>query len=670
MALGVLDLLPARQLVRFLLTGGAATLTHFAVLSLAVEWFGVPASLANGLAFCVAVGVTYAGQSFWVFQTGHHDLRQIRRFLLSAIGGFVANVGLMALIVNGVGADYRIGFAVVVVVVPLATFLVNKFWVFTGPPAASAAPDAVQADRLAWTAGALLVACLGPLALTPLLPFTDFYAHIVRYHVLAHIGGDPALQAQYDAAWQLLPNLGLDLVGTAMMWLGSPLVMAKLLGAVTMLAPALGALALARVLHGRIGAVNLVLAGLIVFNNILFWGFANFLLGLGIALAGLALWIAQAGRPARQLITACILGMGLFFVHGLAFALWGLLLGMVELSLAARQAGGLHIPALARRAGRLLLIALLPALLFTQMPTSQAEGGVTVAFDNLARHAEAGQATARILDEIGQRLNTALLVVEAGLPWADRVLGTAVWLLLGAGIGTGLLRLDLRVAGAAALCAVLIVILPPNMFSVGYLDDRMPLVLLALLAAGLHVAPATAAGRARAGRALVAGLAGVFAVRTALIWGLWYQDGQMYRSYLAALDDTPTGQIAAPLFFDGTGHRRSQVTNCKPLLFAMLLRNGTAVPTFAFATQQPLRLDGALAAAQERLPRTDTAPPDSLTPLSERQTLLDRTVAAGFDTIIACSRTPATPAPDGLTLAAAAPHWAIYLRAPQNGVRP
>lgn len=538
-------------------------------------------------------------------------------------------------------------------------------------PHAGASPAAGAGVRGApgWLVAVVAVACLLPLTLTPVLPFIDFYAHVARYYVLAHIDGDPGLQAHYDAAWKLLPNLGLDVLGVGLMHLAPPLLVAKLVAALTMAAPFAGVLALARVLHGHVPPTTVFLAGILVFSHILVWGFANFLLGLGMMLGGLALWIGLADRPGRQLALSAAFGLALIFVHGLSFALWGLMLGTVEL-MHAHAAGELRGgPGLARRLGRvarrmarLAALAVLPALLFLQMETADAEGGVTRAFDNLAGAAAAGRLLPEIGDEILQRIDHTLRVADSGRPWIDRGLGLALWGGLAAALAGGALRLDRRLWLAAALAAALICALPPNLFGVGYLDDRMPLVLLALLAAGSRLPAGGGAG----GRRVVAGLAGLLALRLALVSLGWAADGQVYRGYLAALRETDTGRMGAAALFDGTGDRDAPGTTCKPLSFLMLLENGTAVSTFANPTQQPLALDGPLLAARGAPdPVADAIRPG---PRSPAEALADLR-ADGFDSVVACG-TGAMPPPDGLVAVAAAPPWTLYRSRTDGRSRP
>ncbi|MFV0244799.1 MAG: GtrA family protein [Qingshengfaniella sp.] len=126
------------QVIRFGITGITATLVHFLVLTGAVEILGLSPVLANGLAFSVAVSVTYLGQSRWVFHAkavrGTAAAGRLSRFAVSVLAGLAGNMGIMALATRGLGLDYRIGFAAGLILVPVATFVLNKFWVFGARP--------------------------------------------------------------------------------------------------------------------------------------------------------------------------------------------------------------------------------------------------------------------------------------------------------------------------------------------------------------------------------------------------------------------------------------------------------------------------------------------------------------------------------------------------------
>lgn len=127
---GLASRIPSGEVLRFGLVGVAATLTHLGMLRLGVERFAIPPVPANGLAFCLAVLVTYLGQSLWVFRQPDHSFVRLRRFLASVLAGLLANMAIMALTVGVFGLDYLVGFVSGLIIVPVSTFFLNKFWVF------------------------------------------------------------------------------------------------------------------------------------------------------------------------------------------------------------------------------------------------------------------------------------------------------------------------------------------------------------------------------------------------------------------------------------------------------------------------------------------------------------------------------------------------------------
>jgi hypothetical protein len=347
----------------------------------------------------------------------------------------------------------------------------------------------------------------------------------------------------------------------------------------------------------------------------------------------------------------------LIFVHAFAFAAWGLILGAVELMLAA-EAGQLRLRPLAVRAGRLLLVAILPALLFLQMPTSRTEEGVTQVVANLGAYAEQGRLLKRIGVEIWRRIDSFLRVAEAFSPPLDLLLGLVLWGAIAAGLLSGALRLDPRLRFAAALMLVLVAIMPPNLFAVGHTDDRIPLVLLCLLAAGLSWQP-----KAPLATPVLATLVGLFVLRLLLVgWG-YHQAGAVYRSYLEQIVRFNTGEIGAPVLFAENLGRDRFATRCEPLGPLLALRNGTAVPTFANPTQQPLTFAGDLKLARERM---QGAPPIVDPAASPQEQTLRRYFAAGFDTIVTCDVIPPPPPPTGVEILAHEGQWTLYHRTGTN----
>lgn len=490
---------------------------------------------------------------------------------------------------------------------------------------------------------AVAALCCLPVILTPVAPLVDLYAHVSRFQILSGTAIGPSIAENYQAHWALLPNIGFDVLGTGLMLVVPPLAAARLIAVIMLLAPFLGTVYLSFVLHGRIFPLTAVFAGIAAHSSILVWGFSNFLLGLGLSLVALGLWIGQSHAPRRQLVTASILAIVILLCHGFAFMLWGLCLGMIELAL-MRERGALSPANLLRRAGRLLLIAVIPVLTFLNMPTAGAEGGAFASLANFADHIEAGQLWQRLWAEVVDRVDWFLRVSNSTYPVFDRILGAFLWLFLAAMLWRGWLRIDRRMTFAILLALLLVWITPPTFFSSGHLPKRLPLLLLVLIVA----APDFSGTRARSVAAIV--LVAMLALRIAVSsWG-WAQDGASYRKFLAVLADTDTGSLGARYSAAGF-QREASRPNCAPLESLMLLKNGTSVPTFANSFQQPLRIIGPLAAAKDAV----AALPDDI----DAAAALAAYRAAGFDAIVLCSDRP-VDAPEGLRAVASDGAWTLF----------
>src|SRR5579864_7998819 len=119
------------QFTRFGLVGLTAALVHFTVVVLLVEGQGLRPLLANVLAFCLAFQVSYWGHRYWTFRgtEQRHGLAFPRLLLVSSLA-FLANESLFYILMTQFKLPYRPALILVLSVLPLAVFLVNKLWVF------------------------------------------------------------------------------------------------------------------------------------------------------------------------------------------------------------------------------------------------------------------------------------------------------------------------------------------------------------------------------------------------------------------------------------------------------------------------------------------------------------------------------------------------------------
>ncbi len=409
---------------------------------------------------------------------------------------------------------------------------------------------------------AVFVLALVPLLTTPLFPFIDFYNHLARYYVLSHLDGSALLRANYASNWGLLPNIGLDILGTALLRVVPPAAAAHLVVALLLAVQYAGVLAFNRALTGRWSLVTALLLVPLLYSYILNWGFANFLLGLGLAFAAAAWWLAMRARPAIAVPVACLWAVVIFFTHGLAFALYGILVASLEVGRV--WTGSSRRPAdYVRALVPVAVQAVVPTVLFLLAPTSSAAGGVGGTGTSLARLAAEGTLLSRLATLCQYRLLTIVRVAESPYLWLD-VLSLAVAAgVVGLLIRRGQARFVRSAWPAIAAGIVLVVVVPPALFGVGYVADRMPLFLAMVLVGALAVDAAAA-------RPAVAVLAALVAVRLAAIALGWQAYAADYAGFRALAAHIPRGALVVDVMVGGQP-RDSQAPRCamyRPLLSA------------------------------------------------------------------------------------------------------
>jgi branched-subunit amino acid transport protein AzlD len=187
-------------------------------------------------------------------------------------------------------------------------------------------------------------AVLGAVALSPLFwaavpPLVDYPNHLARMAVLANVGPS-ALHANYVADWRFLPNLAMDLFVPSLARLMPLEVAGRLFIAATLILLVAGTAALHRALHGKVGIWPLC-SLLFVYNFVFWYGFLNYLFGLGAALLGFAAWIATANwRPFTRIVVFAGIASAIFVLHLFAFGVYGLLVGSYEFGAILRRRSG------------------------------------------------------------------------------------------------------------------------------------------------------------------------------------------------------------------------------------------------------------------------------------------------------------------------------------------
>ena len=140
------------------------------------------------------------------------------------------------------------------------------------------------------TALALAITLVIPFFLVDVPPVLDYPNHLARYFVLAH-PGDPVLAQMYLPRWGLMPNLGIDLLAAGLLKVTDVHVGGRILLTLSLFAPVVGVVVYSRGVFGEFSYWPLA-SGTLAYNGIFHLGFMNFLLGLGLAFAAAAGWIA------------------------------------------------------------------------------------------------------------------------------------------------------------------------------------------------------------------------------------------------------------------------------------------------------------------------------------------------------------------------------------------
>ncbi len=119
-----------RQAARFAVVGGGATATHLCVGLLLAETLDLAPFWANLCAFTTAVLVSYFGNLVWTFGMASEGLERLPRFVALALCGLAANQAIVFAAVTMAGWNYRVALAIVLLVVPVLSYLASRQWVF------------------------------------------------------------------------------------------------------------------------------------------------------------------------------------------------------------------------------------------------------------------------------------------------------------------------------------------------------------------------------------------------------------------------------------------------------------------------------------------------------------------------------------------------------------
>ena len=443
----------------------------------------------------------------------------------------------------------------------------------------SSAP--ASASSLWWLA--LLASSLvivAPLLVTEIPPLLDYPNHLARMEVLAHGAGDPFLSRMYATQWRILPNIAMDAIVPAMLDLMPLYVAGRCIIALALLLPFLGSVFLHVSLFHRRSFWPLS-AALVVYNELLFVGFLNFLIGLGLALVGAAIWVRTLRRPIARLATAFLFGMVIFFCHLIALAIYGFLIFALEVAMATEVRPGvrpIRLPHPARLIG-MALPFVIPAVLYLHAPL-------------VGERAQLYWGPLLKVEGVFAGFTTYSLVLDgAALLFA---IGTVAWCWRKARLSVSRALL----IAFAALC-VLYPVTPFAAKGTGFIDQRLPPVASFLLFAG--TLPIGLSRRQR--RAVSVGMIAIISMRFVDIGSVWYRhadDIAAFRRVIAPIE--PGARVLAVTvaaedvsgFYEGQPRSRFFLFGHSAIMhlpaLALIERRAFWPLLFTAPTKQPLKV--------------------------------------------------------------------------------
>ena len=124
--------LPAvvREINLFAVVGFTATAINYVAALAAQHLLGLAAMPAGVAGYAAAVGISYFGNSLLTFRRRAMHGPQFARFAVISLIGLAINLGLVFVGVHTLGWPLWKALIQVVLIVPVSTFVMAKFWAF------------------------------------------------------------------------------------------------------------------------------------------------------------------------------------------------------------------------------------------------------------------------------------------------------------------------------------------------------------------------------------------------------------------------------------------------------------------------------------------------------------------------------------------------------------
>ena len=174
----------------------------------------------------------------------------------------------------------------------------------------------------------LCLTAISPLLIVGMPPLADMYGHYGRYVLQTDLHNRPELQQYYSYQWQLLGNLGADLLVHALYAVLGLETAIRVVVIATQAIAAAAILLLSKELHGRVTPFAVAALPLIYgmpFN----YGFLNFSLSMALGLLAFVMWLRlqRSGNTIASQMWLAAASVTIWVCHTYGWAFLGLLCG-------------------------------------------------------------------------------------------------------------------------------------------------------------------------------------------------------------------------------------------------------------------------------------------------------------------------------------------------------
>lgn len=187
------------------------------------------------------------------------------------------------------------------------------------------------------TSGKLIVLIVAALVITPVmlnqyLPLNDYPFHLARMIILSDIE-NPVYSEFYKSGSFFLPNIAMSIVALPLSNIVGAEYASRIFVALGLLAMFFGTMMLHSAAHKRFSPWPL-LSVVLLFNGIFYYGFLNYIFGMGMALLFAGIWLKMQMSYLKHIVTL-VMSLMLILLHFSAFGIFAIIVGSTELFRAA-----------------------------------------------------------------------------------------------------------------------------------------------------------------------------------------------------------------------------------------------------------------------------------------------------------------------------------------------